>query len=125
MELNLKAFGRTALTWAASRGHAEIVRLLLEQSGIELNVTGEYGLTPLIAAAKEGYTEVVKLLLEQDGVEPNLKDSRRAALSWAARGGYAETVKLLLEQGGIELKLRGDRVLTALQHSRRNTLQLC
>lgn len=62
----------TALTCAAIRGNAQIVRLLLE-SGADPNLPGEADWTAVEEASLEGYTEVVKELM-CFGANPYLQD---------------------------------------------------
>ena len=68
--------GRTPLSWAAENGHSEVVKLLLEKEGIDLDSKDiEYGQTPLSWAAENGHSEVVKLLLEKEGIDLDSKDT--------------------------------------------------
>jgi hypothetical protein len=56
-------YERTALSFAADRGHVEIVRLLLER-GADVNAKDTfYGATPLVWAATNGHAEVARILL--------------------------------------------------------------
>ena len=90
--------GITPLEWAARKGHAEVVKALLD-NGADANVSRHVdGVTPLYIAAQNGNTKVVKLLLDNkadvnasrhtDGVTP---------LYIAALCGHTEVVKLLLD----------------------------
>ena len=89
--------GMTPLEWAARKGHAEVVKVLLDNKAhVNVNRPTD-SVTPLYVAAQEGHTEVVKLLLANkadvnasrhtDGVTP---------LSTAAENGHTEVVKVLL-----------------------------
>lgn len=119
--------GPTALHWAAGRGHAEIVRLLLE-NGAELEAQDYLGRTPLHAAHRHPST--VQLLLEA-GANVNARDSFGAtALHMGIR--IPETIELLINSGAeidsadalgrspLDLAVRGGssrrniRVVTAL-----------
>jgi signal recognition particle subunit SEC65 len=94
----------TPLSWAARNGHSEIVKLLLEKDGIDVNSMDNYGRTPLSRAAENGHLDVVKLLLDKDSVDVDSKDSgRRTPLSWAVQNRHSEIVKLLLEKDGIKI----------------------
>ena len=89
---------RTALAWAARRGHDEVVNMLLEREGI--NVETKFGQSPLSCAAEGGHQRVVKILLERKDVNPNKQDTRygQTPLSTAAKGGNEGIVKMLLER---------------------------
>ena len=90
--------GRTALMFAAEKGHTEIVQILLKK-GADVNAEDEYGGTALMIAAENGHTEIIKLLLEK-GADVNAKDwYGKTALMYAAYYGHTETVQLLLEKG--------------------------
>jgi len=54
-------FGATALHWAALRGHAEVVRVLISY-GADLTVTNKEGETPLRVATRANRSQVVELL---------------------------------------------------------------
>jgi len=97
------SIGSTALTWAAIRGHEEVVKVLLDREDINPNQAGtNSGRTPLSWAAESGYEGVVKMLLERGDVNPNQADTYgRTPLSWAARRGHEGVVKTLLERRGV------------------------
>ncbi|MDQ6734492.1 MAG: ankyrin repeat domain-containing protein [Nitrospirota bacterium] len=56
--------GSSSLILAASKGHTEMVGLLLDR-GAHINATDRTGWTPLHAAIYGGHAEVVRLLLER------------------------------------------------------------
>lgn len=60
------AVGNTALHVAAGNGYVDMVHVLLEECGAEVDAVNAYGLTPLHAAARNGHTECVKLLLNNN-----------------------------------------------------------
>jgi ankyrin repeat protein len=56
-------YDRTALSFAADRGHLEVARLLLER-GADVDARDTfYQMTPLGAAAGKGHAEIVRLML--------------------------------------------------------------
>jgi len=68
--------GNTAIAWAARRGHAGVVRILLEQSDVGHSTADTlYGLTPLAWAARNGHEGVVKVLLERSSIGPDTADT--------------------------------------------------
>ena len=88
--------GRTPLSWAAERGHASIVKLLLSQDDIEADSRDCSGITPLFYAAESGQELLVRLLLGRDDVKVDSRNRYdRTPLSHAARHGHEAVVKLL------------------------------
>ncbi|KAI1839268.1 hypothetical protein JX266_014521 [Neoarthrinium moseri] len=65
--------GRTPLLLSAGKGHAEVVRLLLETEEVEVNTEGNDGQTPLWWAARAGNELVVAKLLSS-GANPGVID---------------------------------------------------
>jgi ankyrin repeat protein len=90
----------SALTTAAEKGYAEIAKMLLAAGAI-VNAGGHFSqLTPLMAAASEGHTEVVQALLEAGAdVNKGMFGEHETALYYAAQKGHAETARLLLQKG--------------------------
>jgi len=97
--------GRTALSWAAVRGHEDVVKILLQLKDIDPNAEDtEYGRrTPLLRAAERGHEGVVRMLLERADINPNTADTQysRTPLWWAAEGGHDGVVRMLLERADI------------------------
>ncbi|EIT77782.1 ankyrin repeat protein [Aspergillus oryzae 100-8] len=92
--------GWTPLIYAASLGHKDVVRLLLEKGADLDNDDHPYGRTPVIWAAMNGHEDVVGLLLEK-GARLDLVDNEyhRTPVIWAAKKGNEGVVRLLLERG--------------------------
>jgi ankyrin repeat protein len=104
--------GSTSLMWAARRGHANLVRVLLL---IGANINGEgwpsTAARPLIWAAQAGHANVVKLLLDK-GADVNAKDDRGVTpLMIAADRGNLDIVRLLLDKGA-DVHARGNDPFT-------------
>ncbi|KAJ7589343.1 hypothetical protein C8J56DRAFT_32657 [Mycena floridula] len=89
--------GRTPLSYAAQRGHIDIVKLLLEENS-DPNICDKDQHTPLSYAAQQGHIDIVKLLLEENA-DPNIcNKDQHTPLSYAAQWGHIDIVKLLLER---------------------------
>ena len=83
---------------AASHGHTEVVKRLLDR-GADINAKYDYGQTALFRAADNGHIEVVKLLLDRGAHIYAPYDDGWMLLLCAAYRGRTELVKLLLDRG--------------------------
>ena len=119
VDARLSEDGETALHRAASRGHVQAVRLLLDRGAKVDAVDGE-GVTPLILASYRGQTEAVKLLLER-GASVNAREKRNglSSLSHAVGRGDKELVSVLLAHGADPLLKSADG-RTALERAEAN-----
>ncbi len=88
------------LSSACKYGHTEIVRLLLDVPGIDVNARDGSGLTALYAAARNGKPEIVKLLLAVPGIELEKKCNGSTPLENAKRNGYNREIINLLKSAG-------------------------
>jgi len=90
-------WGRTALSLAASRGHLEVVEVLLG-GGAWVNPHEDYDTfeTPLFAAADNGHLLIVQLLISH-GANPNLHVgvTQRTPDQYADTNGHTEVTKYL------------------------------
>ncbi len=86
----------TALEVASSRGHIEIVQVLLD-AGAKLKSITLY--TPLMMASSEGHTDVVKLLLSAGAEIEGQDEYGTTPLIHASSGNHFATVELLLDMG--------------------------
>jgi hypothetical protein len=96
--------GHTVLTIACSKGHADVVDLLLTKRGkrVNFNIKAKRGKTALIWAAIHGHDEVVKLLTaKKHRVNLELRDEhyKRTALMWATANHNSNIVDILLRAG--------------------------
>jgi uncharacterized protein len=94
--------GWTAVWLACHKGHAPVVRLLLER-GADPTFNNCWGQTPLrIACPGAPHLEVVQLLLGHPGARATLNTedgNGMTALGWACWGGRGAVVRALLESG--------------------------
>ncbi|KAI8803381.1 ankyrin repeat-containing domain protein [Cladochytrium replicatum] len=95
---NGDGFNGTAIYYAAYHNHIEVARLILSQSGVDLELAYSDGQTPLIVAAERGHAGMVELLLAA-GANPNAttKDGEDF-LYFAAFGGLNQVVLRAIEQ---------------------------
>ena len=90
--------GAGALFQAASRGHLEVCRLLLD-AGADLEAVDDAGLRPLHSAAEAGHVQLVRLLLDA-GAELEAEDEGGdRPLHEAVFNNHVEVVGLLLAAG--------------------------
>jgi hypothetical protein len=109
-----------ALVFASRRGHAAIVRLLLEDGRAD-PAAGES--QALCAAVGHGSVDVVQLLLSDGRAEPAARDCQ--ALIVAANSGDADVVRLLLADGRSDPTARGNFALwTAVMYCYATVVQL-
>jgi ankyrin repeat protein len=100
--------GKTALIIAAGKGHADVVRFLVEQ-GACIDKPNYYGCTPLMYATSANHIDVVRYLLEQ-GANRDMADITAGgytSLHLAAIEGHLEIAKLLMICGA-DLNVRSD-----------------
>ena len=108
--------GFTSLIIAASSGHANTVRVLID-AGANINAaTG--GWTSLIFASDRGHTKIVSILLDA-GADINLsRPGDYTALMAASERGHADIVKLLLNKNAYT-KAKHLNGMTALDFARK------
>jgi ankyrin repeat protein len=88
----------TALLLASGRGHAEVVRLLVEQ-GADTMACNQMRETPLHLASQAGYVEVASIIVEH-GANKTARDwMRQTPLHLASEGGLVEVARVLIEHG--------------------------
>ena len=79
-----------------------MVKILLEQEGVNPDIQNHTDQTSLSYAAQYGYEKVVKMLLEQEGVNPNRPDNHgQRPLMYAAKHGHQEVIELLQPYGAV------------------------
>jgi ankyrin repeat protein len=87
----------TPLITAASRGHVEVVNLLLDY-GADIDAVNNSRYNALLAAASENRPEVVRVLIERGAdVERADKPGGNTALIYAASKGHTDVVRLLVD----------------------------
>ncbi|RPB04841.1 ankyrin, partial [Choiromyces venosus 120613-1] len=112
----------TPLIEAVRRGHDEVVRLLLTDSCLDVNLpcAGTARPTPLYCAAGEGNVNVVRMLLADPRIDVNLGclDNGNTPLHAAAAGpGYSgcdEVVRILVADSRVDVNIQGQWGYTPL-----------
>ena len=114
INVNVKSVhGATPLHYAASNGHIEIVRLLL-QNGAEVNVRSINGYTPLHSAAFYGYVDILHLLVEK-GADLEAQDlNGQRALHYSAWHGHLPFIQELVSRYHVDINARENDGRTAL-----------
>ncbi|CAL1701431.1 unnamed protein product [Somion occarium] len=101
--------GLTALHAAASRGHLDIVKWLIEDCGAIPDIEDKEGETALHKAALNGHLRIVAYLLP-DKADVHAQDADGwTALHNACSKGYLDIVRFLCEQGGAASEIDGVR----------------
>lgn len=67
--------------WAARKGHAELVELMVADPRINVNIMDSQDETPLHRAAEEGHEDVVRLLLATEGIDVDIADNESIPVS--------------------------------------------
>jgi ankyrin repeat protein len=95
------------LSAASLYGHIEVVRLLLEQNGVDhQQVTTDIGTSAFFCACHGGHLEVAQLLLSLGGADVNQARTNVCGdtpLYVACYNGHTEVVRLLLASDGIDV----------------------
>lgn len=89
--------GDPALVSAIRHDNADVVSILLDAPGIDLNLASDFGETAIMLAAFKGDEDLVRELVER-GAEVN-GPGGWSALHYAATNGHAYIVEFLLEKG--------------------------
>ncbi|KAE9052614.1 hypothetical protein PR001_g358 [Phytophthora rubi] len=102
-------FRRTPLHWAAMRGHARIIRLLVRY-GANVDARDIFGRTPLAWACVLNRTRAVEALLES-GADVNVRDAQGDPLLCICAAGACASIKRgAKSSAGKRDKLGDDRV---------------
>ena len=112
-DYNLQGWRMGVLELANQVGNTSMVRFLLNQPGIDVNLESDWS-TPLIAAVQVGGVDCVRLLLDMSEIDVNKDGWGKTPLMWSAILGHVDEVRLLLAHPNIAANIRDDKGRTAL-----------
>jgi len=94
-----------------------VVKLLINQPNIDINIKSKNELTSLLNTAERGHKEIIELLLKHPKIDINIQDIQGyTALLNAATYGYKEIVELLLKEPNINVNLHKKKKMVILHH---------
>jgi ankyrin repeat protein len=106
--------GMAALHSAATAGHADVCKMLLE-AGCELDVRDNNGITPLAKAVNKGHVHLVELLHKQWGADLSIKSiTGDTLLHAAANHGHSASIEYLVHHG-LDINAVTVHAVTAIQ----------
>lgn len=92
------SYGLSPLHIAASLGHTECLRLLLQENAADPNATDAHGNTPLHLAALNNRIEAISLLMQDDRTQANPSNGAgHTPLYLATEKGMPEAVRTMLQ----------------------------
>ncbi|OTB05176.1 hypothetical protein M426DRAFT_31693, partial [Hypoxylon sp. CI-4A] len=117
-DASTKYDGFTSLSWAIHGRHEAVIRVLLANDQVDINVSEKGGQTPLMRAAKYGYETAVQLLLATGKVDINARDE----IGWtpllcASYWGNESIIKQLLATGMVDINAKDDSGRTSFVYA--------
>ncbi|OUR94805.1 hypothetical protein A9Q84_16990 [Halobacteriovorax marinus] len=108
----------SAINYSAKDSHIDVLKLLINARGINVNKLGLYGkFTPLIIAARDGEAKAVAALLSHPKIDPNKKALRaqnEAPLILAAYKGHKRIVRMIIDHPRTNINIQSETGKTAL-----------
>ncbi|CAB4387732.1 unnamed protein product [Rhizophagus irregularis] len=105
---------KNALMIASSLDCYDIVKYLLTDNNIDINLQDNFGETALFLASALGNAKIVKLLL-RNNANPNICNNENVTpLIVSSYNGHNDTVKALLEKGDVNINYQDNLCKTAL-----------
>ena len=91
----VEEYWETALCLASRNGRADVVRVLVEEAGADVNMANGHGKPPLYLASQIGGVDVVRVLLELGADVGIVDEDGRTVLDVAREAGLDDVVQLL------------------------------
>eukprot|EP01043_Picozoa_sp_COSAG02_P041065 COSAG02_NODE_3376_length_6847_cov_2.337433_2_plen_1057_part_00 len=90
--------GSTAMMWAASGGHLEVLEWLVRDCGCDINARNKVKRTALMFAAKYGHHECLRWLISTGAADTSLRaEDDSGVFDWAVFGGDLMTLRAAAE----------------------------
>jgi ankyrin repeat protein len=100
---DVRASDKNALTGAALKGHVPVVRYLIREAKLPVDVPSSDGETALMAAAAANRIDMARLLIEEFGAaQEKISPRGFTALSLAATAGHVNMIRYLLAHGATD-----------------------
>ena len=113
LQLNYRPF--PGLHCASYFGIYEVITVLIQMEGCDINQGDRVGFTPLMWAAWKGHQGAVALLLTRGDIDPDKPDNYgRTPLGGASFNGHEGVVRLLLARADVDPNKPDKRVRTPL-----------
>jgi ankyrin repeat protein len=110
---------------AAARGHATLVKLLVDDLGFSVNYADVEGITPLMTASLMGQTEIVSFIHNR-GARVRARDHHlRTSLMWASMEGELATIELLVKLGSDMHAVANDGVSALIVAAFKDRPEVC
>ncbi|CAK9269516.1 unnamed protein product [Sphagnum jensenii] len=112
----------TPLHFAVMDGRMEVVRLLLQWEGINIDAVDSAGLTPLYYSVQNGHWEMVDLFLKKGKPFATLDSDRNCGvfqdlLLFATKRGHVEAVQELLVHPNLDVNAKDNKKMTPLLYA--------
>ncbi|XP_059488485.1 uncharacterized protein LOC132204174 isoform X2 [Neocloeon triangulifer] len=111
--------GKTALHWAAQKGHIAVTKFLLSK-GADVNVRNDDNDTPLTLAARFSNEEMCRLLVDSGANLSAVDNDGNDALHLACLDGKLDNVQYLVGLNGFSVGKKGKQGKTALHLAAQN-----
>ena len=99
------------LSWAAGRGHTEVVAELIKSHSIKINLQDRNNSTPLLWAARKGNLAITQLLIEKHANPDAIGMHNMTPLIMSCKNGHSDVAMYLAKLNDTTLN-QLDKVIT-------------